>query len=113
MEHIKMGGIFHLFLIFLFSMFFMWIGITYVSQNIQYSSAQRFLTSVVRELENNYFEEETVERCRKRAADRGYQLTVQVYGTREHRDAKVILDFSYTFPIIRKVQTYSMEGYAR
>ncbi len=113
MEHIKMGGIFHLFLIFMFSMFFMWIGITYVSQNIQYSSAQKFFACVVRELENSYFAEETMEQCRERAADHGYRLTVQIYGTKEHKDAKVILDFSYTFPIIRKVQKYTIEGYAR
>lgn len=112
MEGIKIYGIFHLFLIFIFSMVFMWIGITYVSQNIQYSGAQRFFGVVVRELEEQYFSAEAEEQCKKRAEDYGYLLQVEKFG-KEHRDARVALTFSYTFPIIQKVQSYTIEGYAR
>jgi hypothetical protein len=113
METIKVQSIFHLFLIFVFSMIFIWIGITYVSQNIQYSSAQRFFNAVVREIEDSYFSKETMEQCIQNAKDNGYLLTIKEYSSKEHRDAKIRLDFSYTYPIIQKVQPYSIEGYAR
>lgn len=113
MQNIRVQGIFHLFLIFVFSMIFMWIGITYVSQNITYSSAQRFLSVVVQELENNYFSQDTIQQCKKRAEENGYELKIEEYVAKEHRDAKIVLDFFYTFPIIQKVQKYTIEGYAR
>lgn len=113
MEHIRISGILHLFLLFLFSMIFMWIGITYVSQNISYNNAQKFFGGVVRELENNYFSDDAVLRCREWARENGYQLEIEEYGTKEHKDAKVVLAFTFTFPIIQKTQTMTMEGYAR
>lgn len=113
MEGVRIQGIFHLFLIFIFSMIFMWIGITYVSQNIQYSSAQKFFGSVIRELENQYFSAEAVKECKERAEQNGYALQIDEFGEGEHRDARVILTFSFTFPITQKVQQYTMEGYAR
>lgn len=113
MEGVRIQGIFHLFLIFIFSMIFMWIGITYVSQNIQYSSAQKFFGSVIRELENHNFSAEAAEKCRDRAEQNGYVLQIEEFGEGEHRDARVKLIFTFTFPIIQKVQQYTMEGYAR
>lgn len=113
MEGMRVRGILPLFFIFVFSMVFMWIGITYVSQNIKYSSAQKFFTFVVRELENSYFADDVVANCKEEAKKNGYQLEIVPYGTREHRDARVILNFSYTFPMLQKVQRYTIEGYAR
>lgn len=113
MEGVRIQGVFHLFLIFIFSIVFMWIGITYVSQNIQYSSAQRFFCSVIKELENQHLSTEVVKECRMRAQRNGYFLQIDEFGKGEHRDARVILTFSFTFPIIQKVQQYKVEGYAR
>lgn len=113
MEGVRIQGIFHLFLIFIFSMIFMWIGITYVSQNIQYSSAQKFFGNVIRELENQHFSAEAVNECRERAKRNGYSFRIDEFGEGEHRDARVVLTFSFTFPIIQKVQQYTLEGYAR
>ena len=47
---------------------FLWIGITYVSQNIQYSSARQFHDSVIRHLENSYFAPEVIDECKEKAA---------------------------------------------
>lgn len=113
MEGVRIQGIFHLFLIFIFSLIFMWIGITYVSQNIQYSTAQKFFSAVVIELENQCLSTEVVNQCKERAEQNGYHLQIEEFGEGGHRDARVILTFSFTFPIIQKVQQYTMEGYAR
>jgi hypothetical protein len=94
-------------------MIFIWIGITYVSQNIQYSSAQRFFNLVVRDIEESYFSQDVMEQCRKNAAKNGYVLTIEEFSSKEHRDAKLQLEFSYTFPIIQKTENYKIEGYAR
>jgi hypothetical protein len=97
----------------MFSMIFIWIGIAYVSQNIEYSCAQNFFNSVVREIENSYFSEDIMEQCAQKAKENGYELSIREFSSKEHKDAKIRLDFSYTYPIIQKVQRYSIEGYAR
>lgn len=113
MERVRAQGVFHLFLIFMFSMVFMWIGITYVSQNIRYSGAHDFFDTVVYKLEEQNFSAEAKAWCMEKAEENGYSLEIQIFGENWRRDARVILAFSYTFPIIHKVQRYTIEGYAR
>lgn len=106
-------GMFSHFVLFLFLLLFLWIGVTYVSQNIQYSSAKKFHSSVVERVENSYFDPAVIGECREKAEKNGYQLTVETYGEMGNMDARIILDFVYVFPVIQMSRRYTIEGYAR
>ncbi|MCM1441880.1 MAG: hypothetical protein NC131_22110 [Roseburia sp.] len=96
-----------------FLILFLWIGVTYVSLNIQYSGAKQFHGSVVQWLENSYFAPDVIEECRQKVEGNGYRLTIETYGRDVARDARVILDMDYTFPVIQVTKRYTIEGYAR
>lgn len=98
---------------FVFLMLMLWVGVTYVSQNIQYSSAKRFHGNVVEQLENSYFDNQIIKDCERNAKESGYQLTIKTYGDIRNRDATVSLKFSFIFPVIRVEKEYIIEGYAR
>ena len=108
-----MRGMVSHFMSLCFMILFLWIGITYVSQNIQYSSAGQFHDSVIRHLENSYFAPEVIDECKEKAAKNHYRLAVGIYGEGIHKDARVILDFDYTYPVIQVTKRYTIEGYAR
>lgn len=109
----RIQGIFHLFLIYLFSMIFLWIGITYVSQNIRYSSAQRYFSAVTAAVEQSYFSERVIDRCVQDAGKKGYHLSVQRYAGADRADAKISLEYVFVIPVLQKEQRYRIEGYAR
>ena len=98
---------------FVFLMLFMWIGVTYVSQNIQYSCAKQFYNSAVEQIENSDFRADIIQNCKEKAIKKGYQLTVDTYGEEIHTDARVVLDFEFIYPVIQVGKHYSIEGYAR
>lgn len=107
-----MGMVSH-FISLCFMILFLWIGVAYVSQNIQYSSARQFHDSVVQNLENSYFAPDVIKECKEKAERNDYRLVVGIYGKGAHKDARVILDFDYTFPVIQVTRHYTIEGYAR
>lgn len=109
----KLQGIVHLFLIYLFSMIFLWIGITYVLQNIRYCSAQRYFSAVTAAVEESYFSDRVIERCIQDAGGKGYQLSVRKYVGKDHADAKLSLEYTFVIPVLQKEQKYRIEGYAR
>ncbi len=108
-----MKGMISQFVLFFFLLLLMWTGVLYVTQNIQYSSAKRFHSNVVEQLENSYFNEKVREECQEKARENGYQLTVEEYGEKGNRDARVVLEFSFTIPVLKKTKQYKIEGYAR
>ncbi len=101
------------FVLLVFLTLFLWTGVTYVSQNIQYNSARQFHGSVVHQLENSYFSPAVIEQCKVQAGKNGYRLTIETFGTERHRDARVILDMDFIYPVIQRVGRYTIEGYAR
>lgn len=107
-----MGMVSH-FVSLCFLILFLWIGVTYVSLNIQYSGAKQFHGSVVQRLENSNFAPDTVKECRTKAEKNGYRLTIETYGNGIRMDARVILDMDYTFPVLQVTRRYTIEGYAR
>ncbi len=109
----RAAGMISHFVLLVFLTFFLWIGVTYVSQNIQYSTARQFHGSVVHQLENSYFSPAVIEECKTQAARNGYRLTIETFGTENHRDARVILDMDFIYPVIQTVGRYTIEGYAR
>ncbi len=109
----RITGVLSHVVLYLFLMVFMWVGVTYVSQNIWYSSARNFYSSVVSRLENSYFDERVIDMCKEDARENGYRLTVDVFGEEGERDARVILDMTYVFPILKTARQYTIEGYAR
>lgn len=102
------------FLLLFFLALTLWVGVTYVSQNIQYSNAKQFHSDVVQQLENHSFSAPVVEACRERAQRNGYQLTVEIFEEPSGDiDARVILDMEYVYPVIQIARHYTVEGYAR
>lgn len=101
------------FISFAFLMLFMWIGVTYVSQNIQYSCAKQFFNSAIEQMENYNFQQAVLDQCKKNAEQKGYQLTVETFSDATHTDARVILNFEFYYPVIQVSKHYTIEGYAR
>lgn len=101
------------FVLFFFITIFMWVGITYVSQNIQYTNAKQFYDEVIRQLEYSYFDEDTIQVCKAKAKERGCVLQVGVYESENNKDAKVTLLFEFVTPVIQIKREYKLEGYAR
>lgn len=101
------------FLLFFFLVLFMWIGVAYVSLNIQYSSARQFFDDVVEQIENHYFSSEILEECRQRAEENGYQLAIETFGEEGNMDARVVLNLVYVYPVVQVSRCYTIEGYAR
>ncbi len=101
------------FVTFFLLLIFIWIGVAYIIQNVLYSSAREFHGAVVTQLENSYFDAQVQEDCRKKAADAGYDLKIQVYGDGDEKDAKVSLSFKYVIPLAGIEKKYEIEGYSR
>ena len=51
--------------------------------------------------------------CKAKAKENGYYLTIETYGQEGYRDARVILDMDFVFPVIQVTRRYTIEGYAR
>lgn len=100
------------FVLFFFIMLMLWVGVTYVSQNVQYSRAKQFFRDVTHSLQMSNFDNQVKQLCETEAKKRGYTLHVQLYGD-DMRDARVTLTFAFLYPLIHKKETYTVEGYAR
>lgn len=109
----RLHSILNLFLLYIFSMILLWIGIAYISQNIRYSSAQRYLSFAIAQMENNYFADNVVEQCIQEGREHGYTINVKKYEREGNTDAGVSLEYTYIFPVFQKKVTYTLEGYAR
>lgn len=107
-----MKGIISQFVLFFFLMLLMWTGVSYVSQNMKYGSAREFYSSIIRQIENSDFDERVMSECQQKARERGYLLSIKQY-KENRRDAKVTLEYDYTFPVTQKRKTYTINGYAR
>lgn len=107
-----MKGIVSQFVLSIFLIILMWIGVSYVSQNMQYSSARDYYHLVVRQMENSDFDQAVVKACEADAKKRGYRLQIRQYGENQ-RDARIILEFDYRFPMTQQKKQYVVDGYAR
>ncbi len=106
-----MKGIVSQFILYFFLTLMSWIGISVLLQNRQYGSARDFYRMVVRQIENSDFDSSVLAECRKKAEDRGYQLEIEQYQNRH--DARVTLQYVYTFPVTQQKRQYRIDGYAR
>lgn len=101
------------FVTFLLLLVFLWIGISYVMQNVIHTSARDYHGAVIKQIENSNLNSGVIAECREKAGAAGYELVVDCYGEGEKKDAKVTLSYLYTVPIINIEKKYSIEGYAR
>lgn len=107
-----MKGIASQFVLFFFLSLLLWIGVTYMSQNMKYCGAKEYYEMVRKQIEDSYFEQTVIENCVTKAKKQGYQLSVQCYGE-SRKDARVTLQYEYVFPIIQEKRCYMIDGYAR
>lgn len=101
------------FIIFLFLFLILWIGVSYVMQNVKHTGARDFHSAVVKKIEDSNFEVSVIEECRKQAEEAGYELVVSCYGHKQAQSAKVALSYRYTIPVIQAQKEYVIEGYSR
>lgn len=107
-----MKGLFSQFVLFVFLIILMWTGVSYVSQNMQYSSARDYYHFVIRQIENSDFDQAVMEACKADAEKRHYRLYIKQYETNQ-RDARITLEFEYRFPMTQRKKRYLIDGYAR
>ena len=107
-----MKGMVSQFVLFVFLIILMWTGVSYVSQNMQYSSARDYYHFVVRQIENSDFDQTVIEACKVDAKKRGYRLQIKQYEENQ-RDARIKLEFDYRFPMTQQKRQYWIDGYAR
>ena len=93
-------------------MILMWTGVSYVLQNMQYSSARDYYHLVIRQMENSDFDQTVVKACEEDAKKRGYRLQIRQYKGNQ-RDARILLEFEYQFPMTQQKKQYVIDGYAR
>ncbi len=101
------------FITFLLLMVFLWIGISYVMQNVIHTSARDYHGAVVRRVEDSNFNAGVITECKEDAEHKGYELGINCYGEGEQMDAKITLSYTYTVPVINAEKKYTIEGYAR
>lgn len=106
-------GVLSLFVLFVFSMIFMWIGVVFVSQNIQYSSALRFHNNAICQLENTRIDSRMISKLVESARQNGYTLLIKQFEEGNDINALVELSYKYRFPIINKTNEYCLKGFAR
>ena len=107
-----MRGIISQCVLFFFLILLMWTGISYVAQNMQYGGARDFYRAVLRQMEESDFNEKVLVDCRERAKKKGYRLYINQYGE-NRRDARVILEYDYVFPVTQQKKQYRLDGYVR
>lgn len=107
-----MKSIISQFVIFLLLSMLLWMGVTYVCQNIRYCSAGEYYERILRQIEDSYFEQTIIRDCIIKAKQQGYQLSVQCYGERQ-RDARITLRYEYVLPIVQVTRQCVIDGYAR
>lgn len=107
-----MKGVVSQFVLFFFIMIMLWVGIAYVSQNMQYSSARQYYREVIYQLQISDFAKQKKLSCVAQAKRRGYELEILSDAISPH-DARVRLVVPFTYPLIHRKTTYVIDGYAR
>lgn len=101
------------FVTFLLLLVFLWVGISYVMQNVRHTGARDFHSAVIRKIEDSNYDSGVIEECRSRAQKNGYQLVVSCYGDVTANAAKVALSYCCKLPIVQTEKEYCIEGYCR
>ena len=107
-----MRGLISQFVLSFFLSFLLWIGITYACQNMRYCNAREYYESVLRQIEDSYFDQAVILDCTAKAEQQGYQLSVQCYGESK-QDARVTLQYEYALPVVQVKKKCVIDGYAR
>lgn len=109
----KLGEICSQCVLCFFLILLMWTGITYVTQNIQYTRAKQVHDELVMRIENSNCDAKTIADCKHAAGQCGYDLMVDTYETAYGTQAKVILDMKFWLPVLNKGRCYIFLGYAQ
>ena len=100
------------FVIFFLLTLLLWIGLTCICQNMRYCNAREYYEKILQQIEDSYFEPTVIRDCTIKAKEQGYQLSVQCYGESQ-KDARVILRYEYTLPMVQVKRQCVIDGYAR
>lgn len=109
----KMKNIIEYFLLFLFLLMFLWVGITYVNQNITVNNARAYKSAMVLQLQNSDFSDAVIQELILKAEEDGYHIEIEDYGFDDVKKIKkVSLLFTYRIPLINYSKDFVIEGYA-
>lgn len=101
------------FVTFMLLLVFLWVGVSYVMQNVIHTNARDYHGAIVSQLENSDYSDRVVAECEQKAREAGFGLVIQKFGTGSRQDAKVTLTYHYTVPLVQVEKEYSIEGYGR
>lgn len=100
------------FVLFLFMLCFLWVGSTFVYQNMYFNNAREYKESVVAQLENSDYAPSVMYTCFQKAKYDGYTLTYTTASVSDEKQTyKVDLKFDYTIPLINYKKEYHVTGY--
>ena len=94
------------FVTFLFILVFLWIGVSFIMQNIEHSSARAYHEAVISRMENSGMDVKVIQKS-------GYKLTVDQVGSGEEKDSRVTLQYQCVMPLTKVTTKYTLQGYAR
>ena len=101
------------FVTFLFILVFLWIGVSFIMQNIEHSSARAYHEAVISRMENSGMDVKVIQKCKDEAQKSGYKLTVDQVGSGEEKDSRVTLQYQCVMPLTKVTTKYTLQGYAR
>lgn len=100
------------FVLFLFLLCFLWVGSTFVYQNMYFNNAREYKESVVSQIENSDYATSVIYSCVSKANSDGYTLTVtDATVVDDKKTYKVDLKFGYRIPLINYEKEYHVTGY--
>ena len=85
------------------------LGIGLIGSGICAKNADSFLSYVIDRVENSDYAASVINECSALAADRGYSLDMQIYGSTE-KYGEAELTYSYNIPIIGINEEHTITG---
>lgn len=107
-----MRGVIEHFVTFLFILMFVWVGMSYIMQNIVYSSARDYHSQIVKQIEDSNYHDGYIQTAKEEAAKAGFTLTVNSYtDSYGYPAARVELLYNYIIPFSGVKKDYHIFGY--
>lgn len=91
------------------------VGTSLITASLNTVNAQNYHASVIQEIEASNYAPAVIESCKEKAKDNKFKkLEIDVKKTTEGKSyAKVVLEYSYSIPIMNMFMDNQIVGYAR
>lgn len=103
-----MKNIIEFFVLFLFLVVFLWVGITCVQQNIIVNNARAYATSISEHLRNHDLSEGVMAEVVSQATEDGYEVVIEEDGYTDVAMKRILLKYTYHVPLINFSKEYTI-----